>query len=114
MSEDEEQEATEEQINQAYESWIDGKVEEVNEIIECVDVWFIDPDNEDYVSVWLGSTDNYEDDYQYKLVDQWLGFYDNDINAKLDGPFISLECCEVYLFIPTETARKLGKTITEA
>jgi hypothetical protein len=111
---EDEQDATEDQINAAYESWIDYKVAEVQELIDIIEEWHIDPDNEDYVSIWIDSTDGYEEEYEYRFVDEWLGFYDNDINAKLtDGSYIYLECCEVYLLIPTETARKLGKTILE-
>lgn len=96
-----------------YNAWIDLKVSDIEEIIECVEVWMYDPAHDaDYVSIHISSTNEFESDYPIPD-DEFMDLYDNDINHKLEGAHIFLECGEVYLCMDHAEAVRLEKVIDQ-
>lgn len=94
-----------------YDAWIALKVEDIEEIINCVEIWMYDSEHDpDYVSIHLDSTNGFEDDYPIKD-DPFMDMYDNDINHKLIGAHIFLEAGEVYLCLDYAEAMRLEKVI---
>lgn len=105
--------ATKKEIALAYDNWIDAKVDYLHEVALIVEEWRVDVENDEMVTAWVDTTEEFESDYEFRDEDEFFGFYDNDINSKLEDCYIFLECGEVYMYMSMKTALKLNKCIIE-